>query len=143
MDYNNNKQYVSSEKNSFANVSLILGICSLILLCTGVFSIVLGALGILFAVLSRKTGKMISSAKTGFVLSLIGLLSGLFLTISLYLFLIFSSFDDYVKQNPGEYDSRMVIDHLYEGIYGPNYESIIEDSTGVDYDTLMELLGAN
>lgn len=139
MDYYNN-QNVSPEKNTFANVSMILGICSLILLCTGVLSIALGAMGILFAVLSRKTGTMTTPAKTGCVMSLIGLVSGLFLTISFYILIFFSAYGDYAKENPGQYDSNAIMEQVFENLYGPDYESIIENSTGIDYDTLMEML---
>ncbi len=73
----------SKEKLKLA--SLIAGIFSMIFLFFG-FALPLGALGILFALLSRDTGKFEGRALTGFVLSLIGLIIGAVMTISsLYL----------------------------------------------------------
>ena len=52
--------------------ALVLGICSMILLITGL-SFIAGALGILFALLSRGSGRMKSLPKVGLMLSITGL----------------------------------------------------------------------
>ena len=56
-----------------ATASLVMGILSLICCCCGYAGIVFGALGIVFALLSKKDGPMCSQAKTGLTLSIIGL----------------------------------------------------------------------
>lgn len=74
MDYNQN--------NPFTIAALACGICSLVLCCTGILAVPLGALGILFTVLARQRGKRMSSLSiTGLVLSIIGLVLGLILSI--------------------------------------------------------------
>lgn len=127
-------------KNNFANASLILGICSLVLLCTGIFSIPLGALGILFAVLSRRAGKMNPGAKTGCILSLAGLLSGLFITLFAYFSFIFTTIYDYMEKNPDNYDSNAIMDELLENLYGTDYKNFLENTYGIDYESLMDML---
>jgi len=68
-------------RNSFGNAALIMGILSTVLLCTGILSIPFGALGLLFAILSRKNGTgFSSSALTGVVLSATGIVLGSALT---------------------------------------------------------------
>ena len=70
---------------AFAIASLVLGLLSVTIGCCG-FSLPLGALGILFALLgSRKGRKMESTARTGLILSVIGLIMGIFLTIISFL----------------------------------------------------------
>lgn len=61
------------EKNGMALASLVMGILSLICCCCGYAGIGFGALGIIFALLSRKEEPMCGQAKTGLILSIIGL----------------------------------------------------------------------
>lgn len=66
---------------AFAIVSLVLGLLSVTIGCCGI-SLPLGALGILFALLVRRKGRrMESTARAGFILSIIGFIMGIFLTI--------------------------------------------------------------
>ena len=88
----------SKEKLKLA--SLIAGIFSLIFLFFGL-AMPAGALGVLFALLSRDTEKFEGRALTGFVLSLIGLIIGAVSTVS-SLYLITS----------GTYEK--MLDDLYE-----------------------------
>ncbi len=68
-------------RNSFGTASLVMGIISTVILCTGVFSIPFGALGILFSLLSRRKGApFANSALTGLVLSVTGMVLGAALT---------------------------------------------------------------
>lgn len=66
--------------NTMAIASLVMGILSVVLLCCG-FSFFFGALGILFALLSRKDSPMESQAKVGLGLSIGGTVVGLLLLI--------------------------------------------------------------
>ncbi|MDE7270468.1 MAG: DUF4190 domain-containing protein [Acetatifactor sp.] len=85
MDYNQNDPFNRQEnfhQSPFTIAALACGICSLVLCCTGILAVPLGALGILFTVLARQRGKRMSSLSiTGLVLSIIGLVLGLILSI--------------------------------------------------------------
>jgi len=119
MDYyqqNNQPTYTPPKKNTFAVLSCIFGIASLALLITGIVPIPLGALGILFAVLSRRGRKMESTAKTGVLLSAVGLATGLFFIIMVY---------------------ALTLVGAVPGMNGENYKEIFEQY-GIDYDAMMD-----
>ena len=66
---------------AFAVASLVLGLLSITIGCCGI-SLPLGALGILFALLVRRKGKrMNSTAKAGLIMSVIGFVMGILLTV--------------------------------------------------------------
>lgn len=87
MDYGQNTCNVSdnnakNEGRSFSIAAMICGIVSVVLCCTGIFSIELGALSILFAVLSHRRGSRMSSMSiTGIILSCIGMVLGAMLLL--------------------------------------------------------------
>ncbi len=84
--YNN---YNSAKgRQAFDTAALVMGIISLVLLCTGVLSIPAGALGILFSSLGKKPGEeRTPRSKCGLMLSIIGLAAGIMLiTVALYWF---------------------------------------------------------
>lgn len=69
---------VYQEKNNMATASLVMGILSVCSICCCLlFGIVFGALGIIFAIMSKKEGrmdgKMDGQAKAGLILSIIGI----------------------------------------------------------------------
>lgn len=131
MDYNQQKT------NTFARLSLILGIASLALLCTGILPIPLGALGILFAVLSRKT-KLEGAALGGCITSAIGMAMGFFITLITYFMLIFGAVNDVISDTENlPTDPDVLTDRLMEAIYGDNYKELFEQY-GIDYDKMME-----
>ena len=72
--------------NGMAIASLVMGVLSIALICCG-FSYFFGALGILFAILSRKNGPMDPQAKVGLGLSIGGTVVGLLMI----LFVLFGS----------------------------------------------------
>ena len=74
------------EKNGMAIASLVMGILSLLCCCCGYAGVGFGALGIIFALLSRKEEPMCSQAKTGLILSCIGLA----MTVIVVIFFIFA-----------------------------------------------------
>lgn len=59
--------------DSMAMASLVMGILSLVSCCCTCLAVVLGALGIIFAFLSRGEGEMNKQAKAGLILSAAGL----------------------------------------------------------------------
>ena len=74
---NGNSQQYYKPVSGFAVASLVMGILSLLLACcSGVGGIMAGALGIIFAILSRKGQPMESQAKIGMGTSIAGLVFG-------------------------------------------------------------------
>lgn len=66
---------------AFSTASFVLGLLSVTVGCCGI-SLPLGALGILFALLVRRKGRQLQgTARTGFILSVIGFTAGIFLTV--------------------------------------------------------------
>lgn len=125
MEPNYNQPFESYYKpaNKFAMVSMILGICSLVLLCTIFLPLVLGALGIIFAVLSKRRGqKMETPAVTGVVTSSLGL------GVSL-IFCIFSLVSAFIMLQP---ENREQLNRVYEDSFGVTYEEYIEEIYGED-----------
>ena len=109
--------------SKFAIVSMILGICSLVLLCTVFGPIILGALGIIFAILSKRRGqKMESPAMTGVITSSIGL--GLSL-----LFCVISVVSAVHMMKP---ENRDMLNQMYEETLGMTYDEYIEKLYGED-----------
>ena len=117
MDYYQNQQQ-NNEMNgnspmpdprfrALSIASMACGICSLVLCCTGLLSIPAGALGILFALLTRKKGqRMNSMCVAGIWLSCVGLALGIFITVSS----IVTVFTDPSYLN--------MLDQMYQQMYG-------------------------
>lgn len=102
MDYNQNTP--DNKPNPFSIASMICGITSIVLCCTGVLSLPLGALGILFAILTKRLGKPLPfHSITGVTTSCIGILLGLIMLI--YTLFLISTDPEYQKlfQNTYEY----------------------------------------
>ena len=66
------QQSSQARNNSMSTAALVLGICSIVFICCG-GSTITGALGIILALLSRGGGIMDGRAKSGMILSIIGL----------------------------------------------------------------------
>lgn len=67
--------------NGMSVASMILGIVSLVLLCCGGVGIPVGALGIMFALLSRRGRHMNTQAKIGFGLSIGGICTSILVLV--------------------------------------------------------------
>ena len=120
------------EKNQFATVSCALGVVSLTTMCTGILSIPLGALGILFAVLSRPTRKMPPASRLGCGLSAAGLIGGLVFVITIYVTTIFSTISTLKDMDLENMSQSEIMDQMMESIYGSEYEEILKNY-GIDY----------
>ncbi len=117
------------QKNPFILASLILGIASLTLLCTGVLPLPLGALGILFAVLScRKGRRMDPMAVAGITTSLAGIVcSGAILAYTLV----------NIPALMRDTAYRSQLNAIYEQLYGESFDEFMEQYYGVDVDALF------
>ena len=114
--------------NKFAVASMILGICSLIFLCTIFLPLFLGALGLIFAMLSKRRGqKTESPAVTGIITSSMGM--GISLIICI-VSVVFTS----MMMRP---ENREQLDALYEKNLGMSYEEFIAEIYGED---MLEML---
>ncbi|HAD55196.1 MAG TPA: hypothetical protein DCG10_08445 [Lachnospiraceae bacterium] len=108
---NQNMPQVDPKYRGLSIASMVCGICSLVLCCTGVLSIPAGALGILFAMLTRKKGqRMNNMCVAGIWLSCVGLALGIFITISS----IVTVFTDPSYMN--------MLDQMYLQMYGVDME---------------------
>ncbi|NCB93839.1 MAG: DUF4190 domain-containing protein [Clostridia bacterium] len=122
----NNQGYrpLHSSPNGFMVASLVMGILSIVLICCG-FSFFFGALGILFAILSRREGKMEAQAKVGLGLSIAGTVLGLVII----LIALFGS-SEYYKTFINEYER-------FYNEYEDNYNS---DGSMEDIPDIQEYL---
>ena len=82
--------------NAFSTASMTAGTLSLFFLVSGL-SFPVGALGILFALLSRKGDKMDSQAKLGCILSCIGLCLGIAILIYAAV-TVYQNFPEFLQQ---------------------------------------------
>lgn len=116
MDY-----YQSSDNNTYDNpnrpggfavASMVCGVLSLaVCCCTGFLSVIPGGLGILFAVLTKRSGrKMHPMCNAGICLSVIGIILGILMTV----------FSFYVTFNNPLYMEQL--DMVYQQIYGVGFE---------------------
>ena len=109
----NNSSYNSYNpdkgRQSFETASLVAGILSLLLLCTGVLSIPAGAMGILFSRLSRKRKNPLSGKATlGLIFSIIGLIAGTLVSAyAVYMVLTDPSVIEEVRQMYARYGLEM------------------------------------
>lgn len=116
--YNNGSYPVRKKTSGFSIASLILGITSIVTCCFGILSIPLGALSILFAVLSRKKGTgMPGMSIAGICTSICGIILGGFLLL-----------------------------YALEGLYNPNFreqylDPLYENAYGMDFEEFMERYG--
>lgn len=73
------QEAVSFGNNGMALASLVMGIMSLVCCCCSWLGTPCGALGIIFALLSKGDEPMSSQAKTGLILSIVGIALGVIL----------------------------------------------------------------
>ena len=104
-------------KKAFDTASLVMGIISMVLLCTGVLSIPAGALGILFNTLGKKPGTERSgTSKAGLALSIIGMTMGIItVTVALYWFCTDPSAPEQVRRMYEAYGMEMPDFPIFSG----------------------------
>lgn len=99
--YNNQNYYNQGyrpqhiENNGFAVAALVMGIMSLLFACcTGIGGVFFGALGIVFAILSKKDEPMATNAKVGLGLSIGGIILGIIIFVSALLYITRGEFQN-------------------------------------------------
>ncbi|NLL80077.1 MAG: hypothetical protein GX234_09900 [Clostridiales bacterium] len=120
-----------NKPNSFSVVSMIFGILSLLSLCCLIyFSPLFGGLAILFALLSKGYEKeMNGNAMAGLSTGIIGLaISCIFIPLMLIMWVFLMN----SKQFSSEFWSSYK--EVGERIYGEQFDDILEDTFGEDFD---------
>lgn len=126
--YRPNQPYQTEPKNTFAVVAMVLGLCSLLSLCTFFLPLPLGALSIVFVILSTRQGrKMSGPAITGLVTSLVGIVVGLIFLVSI----MGTAFSLLKSENRDELNEQ------FESIYGMDFDEYMERIYGEDFDDMM------
>ncbi len=121
-----NYEKMDSTPSGMATAALVIGILSIVTLCCSPLSVILGALGIIFSLLSRKgKARLQGNAMSGLVISVIGIILGILVTIG-YIF--------YTIRMMGSEDFRQYLNE-YEDIYGEDYYKYNYDNF---YDNLYE-----
>ena len=116
-------------RNPFTVASLVLGICSLLTVCTAILPLPLGALGILFAVLSYRKGRhMDTFAVTGIATSCVGL------AFSVLIYGAVFAMMPGMLRDP-EYRDRL--NRYSESMYGQSYGELFEKAYGIDLNELF------
>ncbi len=119
----------ATRRNPFTIASLVLGICSLLTICTAILPLPLGALGILFAVLSyRKGRRMDPMAVAGLATSCLGL------AFSVVIYGGVLSMMPAMLRDP-EY--RDMLNRYSESMYGVSYDDLFERAYGIDLNDLF------
>lgn len=91
--------------NTMAMASLVLGILSVLLCCCGGFGIILGAIGIVLAILSRGREPMETSAKAGMGLSIGGIVLGIIVLVMAFAVIGNNEFRyDLYQRSQGNYE---------------------------------------
>lgn len=110
----------------FLIASMICGVLSVTTCCTGILSLPLGALGILFALLTCRRGKkMSSSAMTGIVLSAMGIITGV--SLLAYSFHMLPA----MMRDPM---FRNQVDAITEQMYGMDFEEFMKEYYHYEFD---------
>lgn len=94
--------YTPKQNNGMALASLILGILSIVMCCCGGFGVILGAVGIVLAILSRGREPMETNAKAGLCLSIGGIVLGIAVLILAFVMVGSNGLQSY-QRNYGGY----------------------------------------
>lgn len=110
----------------FLIASMVCGFLSVTACCTGILSLPLGALGILFALLTYRRGKKISgTAMTGIVISTMGIITG----VSMLIYSFYTLPD--MMRDPL---FRNQVDVITEQIYGMDFAEFMKEYYGYEFD---------
>lgn len=113
--YHNGMPQQKKNNNTMAIASLVLGIMSVLFCCCGGFGIILGAIGIVLAVLSRGREPMETSAKAGIGLSIGGIVLGIIVLVMALAIVGNSELrSDLYQGGYGNYDDYEDFKHYFE-----------------------------
>ncbi len=129
--------------SQMSGAALILGLISLLLIATG-FSIILGALGIILALLSRGSGPLSGRAKAGLITSALGIFGGIAVVAVTYITLFSGDpeqamerlntlYNTYIEQ--GSLDSDDIDEVLEDPAAGSDSDTDTDTNTDTNTDT--------
>ncbi len=111
---------------AFTIASGICGLMSVTACCTGILSLPLGALGILFAALTYRKGKKMNSASlVGVVSSCVGIISAVIITINTFTML------PTLMENES---FRYQLDTMTQQMYGMDFQTFMEEFYGYSFE---------
>ncbi len=111
---------------AFTIASGICGLMSVTACCTGILSLPLGALGILFAALTYRKGKKMNSASlVGVVSSCVGIISAVIITINTFTML------PALMENES---FRYQLDTMTQQMYGMDFQTFMEEFYGYSFE---------
>lgn len=118
------------KKNAFSTAALLMGILSLVSLCTIIGPLIFGSLGIIFAVLAhRQNQKMGAETIIGIVTSAIGCgVSVLLLAVTLVSGVVMLTDPAYRQQ----------LNEMSEEIYGYSFDELMEETYGYSLEEMLE-----
>lgn len=124
--YYNQPTHSPYQGHGFEYAALVCGILSITLTCTGFLSLPLGALGVLFAVLTHRAGKKMSLiSKTGIWLSCLGMISAVAILVS-----VFASLPALLKDDA----YRSQLNMMYQQMFGIDFDAFMEEYYGVTFE---------
>lgn len=124
--YYNQPTHSPYKGRGFEYASLICGLISVTAVCTGLLSLPLGALSILFAILTYRAGKKMSSvSKMGIWLSCFGIGFSIITVI-----FTFATLPSRLKDET----FRGQLDAIYEQTFGMDFDEFMEEYYGVTFD---------
>lgn len=124
--YYNQPTHSPYKGRGFEYAALICGLISVTVTCTGVLSLPLGALGILFAILTYRAGKKMSPvSKAGIWLSCTGLVLAVAMTV-----FTFATLPARMK-DPA---FRNQLNIMYEQMFGMNFEEFMKENYNVTFE---------
>lgn len=110
----------------FIIASMVCGVLSVTACCTGILSLPLGSLGILFALLTYRKGKKINgTALTGLTLSVMGIITG----VSMLIYSFYTLPDR--MRDPA---FRNQVDTMTEQMYGMDFAEFMKEYYGYEFD---------
>ena len=111
---------------AFTIASGICGLMSVTACCTGILSLPLGALGILFAALTYRKGKKMNSASlVGVVSSCVGIISAVIIKINSFTML------PTLMENES---FRYQLDTMTQQMYGMDFQTFMEEFYGYSFE---------
>lgn len=107
-------QQKKKSNNTMAMASLVLGIVSVLLCCCGGFGIILGAIGIVLAILSRGREPMETSAKVGIGLSIGGIVLSIIVLVMAFAAIGNNELYDFYQRGYGNYEDYEDFSHYFD-----------------------------
>ncbi len=116
--YNRMNSQPAKRVNGFEVAACICGVLSLLALCTGIFAISIGCLGLVFALLYRRKGVPMSTpAFAGMCMSLVGIILGITITVFVTV--------NYILPMLNDPAAMQELVEYYKSVYGYDFSEVL------------------